>query len=1150
MGFRDKFKKIFKSDEDKKTVAEDTVDSNNNVDDYIKSDAELFSDVNESLKSDTDLDEDITKDSEMLHAFKASDFEELNELIKNSVKNIVLDSDLKFKKEIIIDVDDLEIDGNGHSISSKPHRAFYITGKNITFKNITFKNCGVTSFEARFRAKPDSIYVKYIPNRYEYCMMGGAILNLGSSTFISCSFIENFVGKDLKGTRALNMYEFYSEAGAIFNGGHCTLIDCLFKDNYVEGQYLGSKAVVSKGYCPMVGCSFESISDFSGVKILDKLPKTSSFEHLSYILDTQNDKIVLEKDIIFDEEDDSRFSDGIDIHSSITIDGNGHTIDARHKSKIFNITGGIVTLKNMTLKNAYSNGEGGAIFVNNTDLIIEDITFKNNEAKSGGAIYNLWSNVNIVNADFISNSSEKTFSQNIFNKGSMTLENINADAKSILNESHICLYKESFGELVENRQNMMLITQLDKNINDFEYLKDLIDNNEKIELNCDIVLDVLKGEKSSIFIYKDIIIDGNGHSIDAMGQCGIFNFSADNITLRNITLKNAYSNENAGAILNRCDTTLENVIFENNIAQQSPTVHNNAKLTALKCRFQNNFSANDIIFNEEYLTISNSIFAENTSKNVLNNQKILTMDSGEIVENKCEGNIFLNDGKSASITKTKFRDNVFAGHNISNKSELLLKDFNIDDRSIFNDGMITIKGICDDLEEKIENHGKIDLQKDSGKLHDFTELDMIIHGNGNVIKLAENFAIENYERDYFEGGIDLDIDNLVIDGNNHIIDANNLSRIFLISGKNITLKNITFKNGRSFESYEKSGNCDGGSIKVNSHASLVLENCKFISNESENNGGVISNSGKLEMKSISMQKNLAQYHGGAIINGGIMKITDSAFSLNSIEEKGGAIFNLGKIIIWNSSFNQNAGNDGGAIFNDKKSILEIHHTDMCDNVAKIKGGAIRNAGKVTVDVSKLEKNTAGDGGSIYNQGELLTRECILTKNISRISGGAIFNDYGRIKIEDCNIINNNCHGDSLEVFTTWNSWKTVGGGAIYNFGHHTSTKIEIYDTLISQNESNYCGGAIQNHKGELILQNSTISNNLSKKHGAALCNFSGHVSIKESTIKSNMTNNGSVINDDYADLTGFEKGEILIENTSIIDNLPSNQIVEYNINSK
>lgn len=55
------------------------------------------------------------------------------------------------------------------------------------------------------------------------------------------------------------------------------------------------------------------------------------------------------------------------------------------------------------------------------------------------------------------------------------------------------------------------------------------------------------------------------------------------------------------------------------------------------------------------------------------------------------------------------------------------------------------------------------------------------------------------EQLFFEGGIELDEDNLTIDGQNHVIDANNLSRIFYITGKNITLKNIIFKNGMFYK---------------------------------------------------------------------------------------------------------------------------------------------------------------------------------------------------------------------------------------------------------------------------------------------------------------------------------------------------------------
>ena len=83
--------------------------------------------------------------------------------------------------------------------------------------------------------------------------------------------------------------------------------------------------------------------------------------------------------------------------NGFTIVGNGHTIDADRKSRIFNISNTnslAVTLKDLVLINGYAHGNspvdtyGGAIYVPNHNLLtVNNCRFLNNDATYGGAIY-------------------------------------------------------------------------------------------------------------------------------------------------------------------------------------------------------------------------------------------------------------------------------------------------------------------------------------------------------------------------------------------------------------------------------------------------------------------------------------------------------------------------------------------------------------------------------------------------------------------------------------------------------------------------------------------------------------------------------------------------------------------------------------------
>ena len=111
-----------------------------------------------------------------------------------------------------------------------------------------------------------------------------------------------------------------------------------------------------------------------------------------------------------------------------------------------------------------------------------------------------------------------------------------------------------------------------------------------------------------------------------------------------------------------------------------------------------------------------------------------------------------------------------------------------------------IKESFQNLEDKIDGTGNVKIGRDipSKRNFDFGYLDKLIHkSTADEIVLKENICLESYEMEFYEGGIELDIDNLIINGNGKIIDGSNASRIFIVIGKNITLKNIIFKNGQT-----------------------------------------------------------------------------------------------------------------------------------------------------------------------------------------------------------------------------------------------------------------------------------------------------------------------------------------------------------------
>lgn len=114
-----------------------------------------------------------------------------------------------------------------------------------------------------------------------------------------------------------------------------------------------------------------------------KATDNGTFQDLEKKISSASGTIYLENDYVWD---DTYSTSGIDITNEITIDGQGHKIDGKGKSRIFNVEMSDVVIKNIIFVNGKAGWSGSAITVNGWDCNISDCTFINNTAMSGGAI--------------------------------------------------------------------------------------------------------------------------------------------------------------------------------------------------------------------------------------------------------------------------------------------------------------------------------------------------------------------------------------------------------------------------------------------------------------------------------------------------------------------------------------------------------------------------------------------------------------------------------------------------------------------------------------------------------------------------------------------------------------------------------------------
>ena len=141
--------------------------------------------------------------------------------------------------------------------------------------------------------------------------------------------------------------------------------------------------------CIVISMSFVSandnitmnISQNQDNKIVD-YSQNRSFKDLDNEINSDLNKteIILKDNYVNGDEVSNlepRHTNAIYINHSVTIDGQGHVIDANYSSRIFHINANNVLLKNIIFKNSISN-DTGAIYCNGTNITIMDCTFKDN----------------------------------------------------------------------------------------------------------------------------------------------------------------------------------------------------------------------------------------------------------------------------------------------------------------------------------------------------------------------------------------------------------------------------------------------------------------------------------------------------------------------------------------------------------------------------------------------------------------------------------------------------------------------------------------------------------------------------------------------------------------------------------------------------
>jgi hypothetical protein len=195
----------------------------------------------------------------------------------------------------------------------------------------------------------------------------------------------------------------------------------------------------------------------------------------------------------------------------------------------------------------------------------------------------------------------------------------------------------------------------------------------------------------------------------------------------------------------------------------------------------------------------------------------------------------------------------------------------------------------------------------------------------------------------------------------------------------------------------------------------------------------------------SVFDNLTGVCGGAIRNGGSLFVRNSTFSNSGGFFSGGAICNTveaATATIEGSTFSNNAGGGtafgAGAIHNRGGTMTVVNSAFVHNTSSHDQGGAIRNAGTLSVRNSVFFQNDGGAGAAIYIDGGNVTiRNSVFIENaatgvesgplggVAAGHGGAIDNHGGQLMLENSLITDNTAVAAGGGVYTCCNGTTTL-----------------------------------------------------------------------------------------------------------------------------
>ncbi len=723
--------------------------------------------------------------------------------------------------------------------------------------------------------------------------------------------------------------------------------------------------------------------------------------------------LTLNQNVAMTAKEAADFTNGITINKDITIDGKGHTIDAKNLGRIFSIGEGFtVTLTNATLINGKAT-EGGAIY-NDGSLTLSDVKLSDNAADSyGGAVFN---NGHLVVGNSVFDAND------IVNRGSASVDYGGA-----------AIYNWYDGVLTVSGSNFT--------------------NNIKNYKNGDRLVGAV-ATIGDATISDSYFVNNAGRWGGAISASGylIAGDDVNTLTVSGSTFKENGGLYGAGIFVAGSDFTVSDCVFDKNTAfgkgNMTPNNNNGAAIVVTDTgkditgaitgsNFTNNKAqyggAIDIC--EGNIAISDSLFVNNSADveggaididSAINNP-VVTVENSKFVNNTPQA---IHNSKELHLDIETFTD-------LQNAIDLVDGILTLDSDIAMTDDEAAgfVNGVAINKNIRIDGKGHTISAEDLGRIFSIgegftvtlTNATLIngkadkggaIYNDGSLtlsdVKLSDN-AADSYGGAVFNNG-HLVVGNSVFDSND-IVNRGSASvdyggaaiynwydGVLTVSGSNFTNNIKNYKNGDRLV----------GAVATIGDA--TISDSYFVNNAGRW-GGAITTSGALiagddvntlTVSGSTFKENGGLYGAGIFVWGSDFTVSDCVFDKNTASGKGnmtpnnnnGAAIEVTDTnkaiagIITGSNFTNNKAQYGGAI-DICEGNIKITDSEFVNNSADVEGGAIdistvKGNPEVSISGSKFINNSASYGGAIVNVKDLTVRNTEFVNN----TPDAIFNYVG------------------------------------------------------------------------------------------------------------------------------------------------------------